>query len=270
MQAKLDGWRITFFKQACGKVVAYGGEIRDDLEMMSRFSRLRLDLSIGESVHNFIKDAPVLSSLDCEAWVPGRPASIVPTALRSEEFELKVTPFAVPWWNGEDLSMANPLNIIEDFKGIFEFADTFEYDELTDGVEDHAASLLANAKARGIEGWILKDHNYANWWKLKESNTCDCIVVDVKEGNGKYAGLVGALIVALHDGSKQKVVANVSGMSDMERAEITELDNDGQLIGRVVEVEYQYVGERGKLRHPRFIRFREDKPAVDCKLDQLA
>lgn len=268
MQAKLDGWRVTFFKQECGKVVAYGGEIRDDLEMMSRFDRLRLDLSL-KSVQAFIDDAPPLSSLDCEAWVPGRPASIVPTALRSAELELKVTPFAVPWWDGADLTVADALDVVNRFRPMFEFADTFEYEELTDGVEDHAKSLLANAKARGIEGWILKDYNYANWWKLKESNTCDCIVVDVKEGNGKYAGLVGALIVALNDGSKQKVVANVSGMSDTERVEITELDNDGKLLGRVVEVEYQYVGERGKLRHPRFVRFREDKPAVECMLDQL-
>jgi len=36
----------------------------------------------------------------------------------------------------------------------------------------------------------------------------------------------------------------------------------------VMEVSYQYVGDKGRLRHPNFVRWREDKPAAECTLSQ--
>lgn len=254
---KYDGHRFTLFKSLDGVVTAFGGEMRDDLEMLSRFPRLH-DLEV---VRRFDSLAPKLSSLDCELVTDGR-ASDVPTALRDPNRLLQLHPFALPWWDGEDLSRATidiaQRHIIDDLWLPF-----VDYEVLEGDVDKD--EWLAKAKALKIEGWVLKNFNYAEWWKLKEEETVDCVITGVKEGNGKYVGLIGSLVVSLEG----RVIANVSGMTDAERIELTDLDCDDKLIGRVVEVKYQYVGNGGKLRHPRFVRMRDDKPASECKLDQI-
>lgn len=135
-----------------------------------------------------------------------------------------------------------------------------------------------------IEGYVLKDHPLSGWWKFKPGRTLDAVVTGIKPGEGKYLGQCGALAVSLyaacicpaggpHDkacpvcipGSDLQEIALVSGMDDLTRSQIDSTD-----IGRVIEVEYQLVGDGGRLRHPRFLRWREDKLATECTMDQLA
>jgi ATP-dependent DNA ligase len=58
-------------------------------------------------------------------------------------------------------------------------------------------------------------------------------------------------------------ITRVSGMPDEQRLDIDEKKD----LGRVVEVEYQDVGNGGRLIHPRFVRWRDDKPASQCRYD---
>ena len=106
---------------------------------------------------------------------------------------------------------------------------------------------------------MFKDGNLLNFEKWKPVKTLDAVVTDIKPGKGKYDNQVGALILSVEG----REVANVSGMSDAERAAMGEHN-----IGQVVEVAYQYVGSKGRLRHPRFIRFRDDKLPEQCLLSQ--
>lgn len=264
--AKLDGHRVTFFKNEDGSLTAYGREVRPDLELMHRFPKLA-DLAL---VQRFQKEAPPRSSMDCEMWVPGMPASKVPTALRNDFRGLRVTAFALPWWGGKDLEDVPVEKIRDDFRGLLwnddEFAELVLADELLgDEWGEGAEDVLVNAaRVRGFEGWVLKDKNYLGWWKVKAEETVDCVVTGLVPGKGKYEGMCGSLKVSVYRGSEMVVVANVSGMDDADRAAITHRD-----IGRVVEVAYQYVGAKGKLRHPRFVRWRDDKPAKECTWDQL-
>ena len=72
--------------------------------------------------------------------------------------------------------------------------------------------------------------------------------------------MCGSLQCALADG---RVVANVSGMDDEVRAAIS-----GEDAYRVCEVKYERVGSGGKLQHPRFVAWRDDKLPEQCTADQ--
>lgn len=264
--AKLDGHRVTFFKGDAG-LVAYGREVRPDLEMTSRFP----SLLASEVVQRFKKEAPPRSSMDCEVWVPGKPASDVPTALR--EGGVVVTAFAMPWWDGKDLEAVRVDKIRDDFRGLVwddhQFAELHPLEELLgDPPWDESwaeQKLVELAAAKGLEGYVLKSMNYVGWCKVKAEETVDCVVTGVEPGKGKYDGLVGSLEGSVYRDGELVVVANVSGMTDDERKAMSVND-----AGRVFEVAYQYVGAKGKLRHPRFVRWRDDKPAKECTWDQLA
>ena len=138
--------------------------------------------------------------------------------------------------------------------------------ELRDTLSFDPEFWLDAAKRRGVEGWVFKVSNYHGWWKLKVVKTVDLVVTGLKDGRGKYLGLVGALKCSTWRwGSNLKLVevAAVSGMTDEQRVDI-----DSGHVGRVCEVAYQLVGSRGRLRHPRFVRWRPDKRAEDCTLSQ--
>lgn len=185
--------------------------------------------------------------LYCELFALGKPASAVKHYLAEGEMSpLRIEAFASP-----SLDADKELEVVEGLCmacGV-DFA-PWSYDAMNDWHERPDA-----------EGLVYKDGNLLNWAKLKHVRTVDAVVVDTKEGEGKYLGLLGALIVACEG----QVIAAVSGMTDAERIEMS--DNDP--TGRVAEVAYQYVGSGGRLRHPRFVRWRDDKKPDECLLEQL-
>lgn len=152
--------------------------------------------------------------------------------------------------------------------------------------------------AKGFEGSIVKDVNApytsgargAGWYKNKEQPTIDAVIVGYKPGNGKFLGQVGAVFfgqpyigsplqgmtqieetaflkkhkIAIHeiDGIRYVERGHASGMDDDERRFMT--DNQDKLIGTVIEAGHNGIfPNRVKMRHPQFLRFREDKPASE-------
>ena len=55
-------------------------------------------------------------------------------------------------------------------------------------------------------------------------------------------------------------------MSDAIRLDVSE--DRGAYLGKVIEVRYQYIGDKGRLRHPNFVRWRDDKPPDECTLSK--
>jgi len=118
---------------------------------------------------------------------------------------------------------------------------------------------------RRAEGWVLKDGNMLNWRKLKVERTIDAFVIATNDGKGKHLGQVGSLELAVYrDDDTWVPICSCGGMTDDERSDMS-LKSP---IGRVVEVTYQLVDAKGRLRHPRFVRFRDDKRSVECLADQ--
>ena len=136
---------------------------------------------------------------------------------------------------------------------------TFVGHRLLEGdlVEDTLAALK-DALARGKEGLVLKalGRQYEfkrskNWCKVKPFMTGDFKIVSIEEGEGKYVGMLGAFWVEVPGGKNTKVG---SGYNDEQRREW--FTND--MVGKVIEVEFQrYTNDRA-LWHPTFKRLRED------------
>lgn len=209
---------------------------------------------------------PYETTLHCELWRTGRRASYVKSGIVNEDKDLMLDVFAVP-----TLDHNMPLHLLADQVQRWGLNFPPWYD-----VEEYAVpnparcwhelmisrqpvhSLPMTLIEGAMEGYVMKDSNFSEFYKHKPFLTADLAVVDIKAGKKKYTGQVGALICALADGT---IVANCSGMSDDERLQMSDAD-----IGRIVEVKYQYVGDGGRLRHPTFVRFRDDKDVADAEV----
>lgn len=113
----------------------------------------------------------------------------------------------------------------------------------------------------GYEGGMLKNLDTGYIFKrsdmllkLKDFTDVDCTVTGVFEGKGKHKGSLGGLHVDV-DGVACRVG---SGFTDKQRDELW-AENVNNVIGRVVEVQYQNKTADGALRFPVFIKFRPDK-----------
>ena len=127
-----------------------------------------------------------------------------------------------------------------------------------DDMYDHALKV-------GLEGLIIKNGKSLytcnkrsnHWLKMKAEDTLDLPIIAVLRGGGKYGHCMGALVV-LHNNVEVHVG---TGFDDKDREAIWKLyeSNPEDIIGRLIEVRYQYETIGGSLRHPSFYRFRDDK-----------
>ena len=106
---------------------------------------------------------------------------------------------------------------------------------------------LQKALKRGDEGLVIYQGEVS--YKVKPRENYDVVVIGATAGNGKYSGLIGALITSR---------GKVSGMTDEQRRDFT------KELPEVIEVECLSLTKNGKFRHPRFIKVRFDKPADEC------
>lgn len=78
-----------------------------------------------------------------------------------------------------------------------------------------------------------------------------------------FYGWAGSLKLGLYDGDKLIHVGDLSGVTDEVK------QNWKDYIGAVAEISCMEIHDTGGLRHPKLISWRKDKPATDCKIDQI-
>lgn len=243
--AKLDGIMLTVVKDECGIVRAYTrhpiperGDITERIRSTAWY-------------HNALRGMPFSSAIMGELWRPNHKASDVKSDWAAARFSV----FAVP-----TLDARLSLDVLRDWCRMryLEFADYRSYDHRLEQFGNWGD--LSNAQELGYEGFVLKDGNLLNWRKHKTVKSIDLIVRRVLPGEGAFLGFCGSLELMTNEGY---IVGRASGMDWPTRRVISAED-----IGRVCEVEYQYVGNRGRLRHPRFVRWRDDKSPRECGVDQ--
>lgn len=210
-----------------------------------------------DQLPSYIKDMANEEFVDGELVVLGGTSSDVKTALIEEWENLEfiahsVTSKLYEWYPDQHFNyLYDEGFIMPDRKGIFPKSMIFP------------KKFLGEAEEKGIEGWIIKEMCRAPfWWKLKVEQTLDLIVTGLKMGNaGKFQNQVGALLGSVYINGELKEIAAVSGFTDKERFSLGD-----HTIGRIIEVKYQNIASKGRLRHPRFLRFREDKNEYECTL----
>jgi ATP-dependent DNA ligase len=118
------------------------------------------------------------------------------------------------------------------------------------------------------EGFIIR--RWSSPWsdtlfKLKFEVEDDFVVLGHIEGQNKHAGRMGALKVGQYDNGTLVHVMNVGGgFTDQQRVEWW--SGDYAIIGTVVQVKGKGRFNTGALRHPNFVRIRDDKLPHQCIL----
>jgi len=254
-QVKLDGHRLSLVKEKGKPLVGYGRTVKPDFEISAKYPHI-VEYDWWKT---FAESLPDDSILDGEVYVIGGTSSHVTNQLTIPGGNLSYGVFGIQAWEGEFL----PYGVLEHAERLL-LRTTSErlVPWYYSGKDiDTREQLLEDAKMLCIEGWVLKEFNYSSWYKLKPVKTLDVIVTGFTEGKGKFLGATGALKVSCWVDGVFVEIARVSGMDDQTRWDIDE-DKD---LGRVCEVQYQAIGEKGRLVFPRFIQWREDKPKDQCR-----
>lgn len=133
---------------------------------------------------------------------------------------------------------------------------------------DEIEEIMNRAIHFGFEGIVLKSLMRAYYdvgasLKCKKFETVDCVVCGYQQGRGKYENSVGALEIGYYDSEQDKVIqiSRVNCGSDVEREMWNQ--NREKMLNSVIEVKCQEVTDRS-LRHPVYVRLREDKDYKMC------
>jgi DNA ligase-1 len=170
--------------------------------------------------------------------------------------EAKFYVFDVPIRN---LSFEKRLELLSQVKGVYNNIKVLTHKLVHN--EDELMDYYHKCRLAGLEGVVIKrpGHQYVgtrsmDWLKMKAVETVDVPIVGFNEGEGKYEGTLGALVVKLDNGQLCDVG---SGFSDLERDAFW--NNKGKYLVKIIEVLYHENTDDGNLRHPRFHRIRTDK-----------
>lgn len=240
--------------------------------------------------------------IDCECYADNwSEAASVLHSLPARAVELQKTikiRFAVfdcLWYDGVDLTESNyseRSTYAEDVVNFFDynmlhFVDIMSYDVFenkfvirkfgtagaTRITNDNWKAAMQVALDNGFEGIVVKSldlryYDKAALLKCKKFETVDVVVYDYVPGKGKYTGTVGALKVGYFDPETTNTVhiSNVNCSTDAER----DAWRDNWLAWKytVIEILCQEVTDRS-LRHPRYVRRREDKDYKMCTKDTI-
>jgi DNA ligase D-like protein (predicted ligase) len=167
---------------------------------------------------------------------------------------------------------------------------------IADFVEEHGEAYYEAVLKLGLEGIVAKrktsiyepGKRSSDWLKIKRIKSVDCIIVGFTKGKGEREESFGALLLALYQGDELRYVGKVGTGFDeatlrslreqLEKLRVDSLELAGYEGVKeasfvkpefVAEIAYDSVTRDLRLRMPRFVRLRLDKPASECSVEQL-
>lgn len=163
-------------------------------------------------------------------------------------------------------------------------------------IEGTGTDYYRAALEKGVEGIMAKKKQSFyeagkrsdDWLKIKQANTCDCVIFGYTKGEGNRGDTFGSLILGLYDMGKPVYIGKVGTGFSLDLMEKLKRSLDEYIVdeetlqgverereitwlraGVVCEVGYQAITEDGKLRIPVFQKIREDKKPLECTIDQI-
>jgi bifunctional non-homologous end joining protein LigD len=168
-------------------------------------------------------------------------------------------------------------------------------------IEEEGTALFRAAQEQGMEGIMAKrlSSRYQpggrskDWLKVKVTFDADVVVVGWTEGEGRRAGALGSLVMAVYDDVELRYVGNVGTGFDQESladamARLQKLDETALPLPSevprsrpelrrahwvepvlVAKIEHRGLTRAGRLRAPSFQGFRDDKRPEECTFAQL-
>jgi hypothetical protein len=199
-----------------------------------------------------------------ELWATDVEATSVPTLLKANDDRLQLSIFAAPLINNINFYSAD-LNVVNDALGGMGIGSVISYlypQSLSQSIKEE---LLKQASEKELEGYVCKANHMDGWYKLKPFKELDVFVyaVQTSYAPNNFGGLKGCSVAVYRDG-KFYPLGEVGGGYD---AEWRQTVDPKSLIGEVMEVRFDKFAANGKLRFPRFRRWRTDKTKQQCVMN---
>jgi len=262
IQAKLDG-HLTKIYTYNPRVVALTKNDKDITDKLLAIKHIR----------QVIEKIPRDSVIFAELHYPDGFSTDVPTMLNNADERLQLTTFATPMFDGEDLADAGLSGLMllwQDCALCPPYTITLNQPKII-GAE-YQEKLLTQAIEGKLEGWVLKEGHMTGWYKLKPVKELDAFVTGTSQSfsSQHYGGLKSIDIGIYANEFKIYDLGQVgSGFTAEYRASLNTKEKRDTLISRVCQVEYDSIAANGKLRFPRFIRWRDDKNKEECIIEQI-
>ena len=257
VQPKYDGFRAIYKE---GKFYTRSGLIYPNTNLENYFKDL-----IG--INNYV--------LDGELYIHNKPfeemskvlnadSAVIPDNLKFYVYDC----LPIKDWQNQStkLSYVDRLKLVRSIVNDTVANYSKVIDSPTDLVESpsEVVEIYKKYLKNGYEGCMLKSQEGKYQWKrttlksgemikLKPFETLDLKVTGIFDGEGKYEGKAGGIIVDYNS----TPVSVGSGFDDITREEISKQPDN--YIGKIAEIKYFEETDEGSLRFPIFIRWRDDK-----------
>lgn len=262
IQEKLDGHRAMIDKRWNEPVIHTRVEGVDLWPIVKEVPHLR----------DIVLRVPTGMLLDVEIHKPGEYATSVKTFLKEGHEDLIMTGLGIV---GKDMSVLDSIIEMRKIIGLH-LPDTRYLGQAQALTEDRVDELKQEALEKKLEGWILKRRNYEGWYKVKPVHQIEAVVMgSTVSESATYFGQIRGLILGLYkDGELVEIARTGNGLKASFKEDYEHRRDE--LVGRVVDVQFDEVAAKGRLKFPRIVslhlgepRWREDKRPEECTFDQL-